>query len=66
VVWDENDFSNSANRVILLVETNYAANGRVSDTPYDHFALLRTAFDVRCLNHACDSTSRVMNDMFGG
>ncbi len=69
VVWDENDFSNSPNRVILLVETNYAANGRVSDTPYDHFSLLRTleaAFDLRCLNHACNSTSKVMNDMFGG
>lgn len=26
VVWDENDFSNSPNRVVLLVETNYAPN----------------------------------------
>ncbi len=32
----ENDFSNAANRVILLVETNYASNGHGSATPYDH------------------------------
>ncbi len=68
LVWDENDFSNAANRVILLVETNYAPNGRVSANPYDHFSLLRTleaGFDLPCLNHACDATSKVMNDMFG-
>ncbi len=55
--------------MIPLVETNYAPNGRVSDKPYDHFSLLRTleaAFDLHCLNHACNSTSKVMNDMFGG
>jgi hypothetical protein len=69
VVWDENDFSNAANHVIMLVETNYATNGRVTTVPYDHFSLLRTleaAFGLRCLNHACDSTSLVMNDLFGG
>jgi len=69
LVWDENDYSNSANQVVMLVETNYAANGRVSNNPYDHFSLLRTleaGFGLPCLNHACDSTSTVMNDMFGG
>ena len=68
LVWDENDFSNSANKVVMLVETNYAPNGRVSNQPYDHFSLLRTleaGFGLPCLNHACDSTSRIMNDMFG-
>jgi chromate transporter len=69
IVWDENDSSNRPNRVILLVETNYAANGRKSDVPYDHYSLLRTleaGFGLACLNHACDATSKVMNDLFGG
>ena len=68
VVWDENDFSNAPNRVVMLVETNYAANGHRSRQPYDHFSLLRTleaGFGLPCLNHACDETSKVMKDMFG-
>jgi hypothetical protein len=69
IVWDENDYSNAANRVVFLVETNYAANGAVSSVPYDHFSLLRTleaGFGLPCLNHACDDTSLVMNDVFSG
>ena len=69
LVWDENDYSNAANRVVMLVETNYAANGQQSAKPYDHYSLLRTleaGFGLPCLNHACDSTSKVMDDMFGG
>ena len=69
VTWDENDYSNAANRVVLLVETSYAANGRKSQTPYDHYSLLRTleaGFGLSCLNHACDKTSKVMNELFGG
>ena len=68
LVWDENDYSNAANHVVFLVETNYAPNGAVSSTPYDHFSLLRTleaGFGLPCLNHACDSTSLVMDDVFG-
>lgn len=68
LVWDENDYSNSANKVVMLVETNYAPNGRVSNQPYDHFSLLRTleaGFGLPCLNHACNSTSQVMGFMFG-
>jgi hypothetical protein len=68
VVWDENDYSNAANRVVMLVETNYAANGKKSGKPYDHYSLLRTlqaGFGLSCLNHSCDSTSQVMNEMFG-
>jgi len=26
LVWDENDFTNAANRVVMLVETSYGAN----------------------------------------
>jgi hypothetical protein len=69
LVWDENDFSNAANRVVMLVETNYAPNGRKDADFVDHFSLLRTleaGFDLACLNHACDPTSKVMNVMFGG
>jgi phosphatidylinositol-3-phosphatase len=69
LVWDENDFSNSINKVVMLVETNYAPNGQTSNQQYDHFSLLRTleaGFGLPCLNHACDPTSQVMNDMFGG
>jgi phosphatidylinositol-3-phosphatase len=69
LVWDENDFSNAPNHVVMAVETNYSRNGRVSDNPYDHFSLLKTleaGFGLPCLNHACDPTSQVMNDVFGG
>jgi phosphatidylinositol-3-phosphatase len=68
LVWDENDFSNAANRVVMTVETNYARNAIKSATAVDHFSLLRTleaGFGLPCLNHACDTTSLVMNDMFG-
>lgn len=68
VTWDENDYSNAANQVVFLSETNYAANGVKSSAPYDHFSLLRTleaGFGLPCLNHACDQTSLVMNELFG-
>jgi phosphatidylinositol-3-phosphatase len=67
--WDENDLSNAPNRVVMLVETNYAVNGAKSSRPYNHYSLLRTleaAFGLPCLNHACDATSKVMSDIFGG
>jgi hypothetical protein len=69
LVWDENDYSNAANRVVMTVETNYAQNGHVSQVPYDHYSLLRTleaGFGLPCLNHACAPTSKIMTDMFGG
>lgn len=69
LVWDENDYENAPNRVVMLVETNYGPNGRASDRLYDHFSLLRTleaGFGLPCLNHACDPTAQVMDDMFGG
>lgn len=68
VVWDENSYGNAANRVILLTDTNYSKNGVVSAAPYDHYSLLRTieaGFGLSCLNHACDRTTLVMNDLFG-
>jgi hypothetical protein len=68
LVWDENDYGNVANRVVMLVDTNYAQNGRQDAGYYDHYSLLRTmeaGFGLPCLNHACDSTSRVMDELFG-
>jgi hypothetical protein len=69
LVWDENDYSNTANRIVLLVEPNYAKSGKVDANIYDHFSLLRSlqaGFGLPCLNHSCDNTSQVMNVMFGG
>ena len=68
LVWDENDYSNAGNKVVMTVETNYAPNGRPSSVAYDHYSLLRTmeaGFGLPCLNHACDATSKVMADLFG-
>jgi phosphatidylinositol-3-phosphatase len=68
VVWDENDYGNVANRVVMLVDTNYAQNGRQDNGYYDHYSLLRTmeaGFGLSCLNHACDGTSKVMDELFG-
>jgi hypothetical protein len=68
LVWDENDFSNAPNHVVMLVETNYTPNGKVDSNVYDHYSLLRTleaGFGLPCLNHACDPTSQVMHTMFG-
>jgi hypothetical protein len=39
------------------------------DLNSDHYSLLRTleaGFGLKCLNHACDKTSQVMNELFGG
>ena len=71
VVWDENDYSLSpiTNQVVLIVDTNYGPHGVQSSNFYDHFSLLRTieaGFGLPCLNHACDSTSKVMTDLFAG
>lgn len=71
VVWDENDYSfvPNVNRVLAIVDTNYGPHGVSSDKWYSHFSLLRTlegGFGLPCLNHACDSSSKVMSDLFGG
>ena len=71
VTWDENDYSvaPTINKVLTIVETNYGEKGISSDKFYDHFSLLKTmeaGFQLPCLNHACDSTSVVMSDLFKG
>jgi hypothetical protein len=69
VVWDENDYAvNTPNRVLTMVETNYARQRVVSNNYYNHFSLLKTiegALGLPCLNHACDASVAVMSDLFG-
>ncbi len=67
LVWDENDYGNVVNQVVMLVDTNYSQNGRQDNGYYDHYSLLRTmeaGFGLPCLNHACDGTSKVMEGLF--
>jgi len=69
VVWDENDYSVSptTNQVVLTVDTNYGVQGVQSNIFYTHFSLLKSieaGFELPCLNHACDSATNVMSDLF--
>jgi hypothetical protein len=67
VVWDENDYTATPNQVLLIVDTNYGDPGTKSAQPYTHFSLLKSleaAFDLPCLNHACDAGVNVMTDLF--
>jgi len=69
IVWDENDYSISptTNQVLLTVDTNYGPKGVQSKKFYTHFSLLKSleaGFGLPCLNHACDSTTSVMSDLF--
>jgi hypothetical protein len=67
VVWDENDYTATPNQVLLIVDTNHGSQGIKSSQPYNHFSLLKTmesAFNLPCLNHACDSGVNVMSDLF--
>jgi phospholipase C len=69
VVWDENDYSvaPTVNKVLLTVDTNYGVTGVRSKNFYTHFSLLKSieaGFGLPCLNHACDSTTKVMSDLF--
>jgi phosphatidylinositol-3-phosphatase len=71
VVWDESDYSNApiTNQVTLVVQTNEGENAGVrSNHFYTHFSLLKSmeaAFNLPCLNHACDAGTEVMSDLFG-
>ena len=68
VVWDENDYTATPNKVLLIVDTNHGPQGVISGQPYNHFSLLRSlesGFDLPCLNHACDAGVNVMTDLFG-
>jgi len=71
VVWDENDYSlvPNTNQVLTLVETNYGPGNRSSNRFYTHFSLLKSlegGLGLSCLNHACDHSTKIMSDLFGG
>ncbi|HMK21217.1 MAG TPA: alkaline phosphatase family protein [Terriglobales bacterium] len=71
LLWDENDYSlvPNTNQVLTVVDTNYTHGARQSSRFYTHFSLLRTiegALGLPCLNHACDASTKVMSDLFGG
>ena len=70
VVWDEDDYSitPTVNQVLTIVDTNYGTHGLQSNKFYTHFSLLRSiegGLGLPCLNHACDSSTSVMSDLFG-
>jgi hypothetical protein len=81
IVWDENDYSGlltapagafppqNQNMVVLTVETNSPHfTPASSNTYYTAFSLLKSleaAFDLPCLNHACDAAVSTMTDLFG-
>ena len=57
LLWDENDYTATPNRVLLVVDTNYGVKGVQSNTFYTHFSLLKSleaGFGLPYLNHACD------------
>jgi hypothetical protein len=71
LLWDEDDYSvaPTINKVVFVVDTNYGPHGLQSNQFYTHFSLLKTvegAFRLPCLNHACDSNVKVINDLFAG
>jgi len=70
VIWDENDYAVQpiVNQVVAIVDTNYGVHSQQSRTLYTHFSLLRTiegGLKLPCLNHACDTTTNTMSDLFG-
>jgi hypothetical protein len=70
MVWDESDYSVApiTNQVVMIVDKNYGPQGVQSNKFYTHFNLLNTiefGFQLPCLNHACDRSAFLMNDLFG-
>ena len=70
LTWDENDYAVQPiiNQVVTIVDTNYGFHAIQSGQFYDSFSLLRSlegGFGIPCLNHACDSSTAAMTDMFG-
>ena len=68
-IWDEDDYSvaPTINQVAAIVDTNYGFHQITSNQFYTHFSLLRTiegGFGLPCLNHACDKSSKAMQDLF--
>jgi hypothetical protein len=71
LLWDENDYSlaPNTNHVLTVVDTSYGHGARQSNRFYTHFSLLKSVeagLGLPCLNHACDESTKVMSDLFGG
>ena len=69
ILWDENDYSVKpiTNQVVLIVDSNKGPHAIQSGRFYTHFSLLNTletALGLPCLNHACDASAHVMDDLF--
>jgi hypothetical protein len=69
VLWDENDFSSvpNVNQVLTIVDLNHGSHAKTSTRFYTHYSLTKTlegAFNLPCLNHACDANVSVMSDLF--
>ncbi len=69
ITWDESDYAVApiTNQVFTIVDKNYGTQGVWSNKFYTHFSLLKTieaGFRLPCLNHACDTTTRTMYDLF--
>jgi hypothetical protein len=80
ITWDEDDFSDEGQpgtgccgadpgggHVVTIVITNHRSGHVTDNTPYNHYALLRTfeaAFGLPCLAHACDSVVPTMAPLF--
>ena len=65
MLWGEDDYSVSptVNQVLTIVDTNGVKSGRFCT----HFSLLKSlksGLRVPCLNHACDTGTNVMSDLF--
>jgi len=57
----------NVNQILTIVDTNHGTRGEKSDQLYTHFSLLKTlegAFQLPCLNHACDENVKTMSDLF--
>jgi phosphatidylinositol-3-phosphatase len=70
VIWDENDYAVQPiiNKVFAIVDTNYGVHKITSNEFYTHFSLLRSfegGLGLPCLNHACDTSTAIMSDLFG-
>ncbi len=66
-VWDENDYGTEPNQVVMLVDNNWGLHGVTSNVKYNHFSLLKSieaGFNLPYLNHAADSTTPLMTDLF--
>ena len=52
---------------MVIVDPTYGRHGIKRNNFYLHFSLLKSVeagLELPCLNHACDSSTQVMSDLF--